>query len=200
MSMMELFNRPPMHGPGCTCGCRDDCGPSWSQSAIDCYNQMSQFRNMLSQIMQDPCFQMPPIKGVTDGSNAKPGEVGEFVTGSATMNYAAYPSDTTSLISTLVIAPGDWDIWAWVETSTPVGAAAFSLSPLPAGMSNNMGGGGVPASVSGTEEWLVNIGKAARGSFTVPTLLSFSVTVHQAINAALLAGSATLNVEARRRR
>jgi hypothetical protein len=67
-------------------------------------------------------------------------------------------------------------------------------------MSNAMYGENSVAAGSPTSENIVTIGQSARGSFTVPTLLPFSVTVYQGTTSTLPAGTAYMYVEARRMR
>lgn len=143
----------------------------------------------------------PGIKGVTDGSDAGPGQVGEFVTGTATLAYTAN-ANTTGAVSPIVMQPGDWDINSTVICSSNPGGVHWMLNPVPTGVSNDLqgwtgeliGGGGTSINPG------LNIGRSARGSFSVPTLLAFSVTINNSTNPTLPAGTATLTVEARRRR
>jgi hypothetical protein len=52
------------------------------------------------------------VKGVTDGSNAIAGDVGEFL-GVQTLssNAVALPSGVDTVIATLSLTPGDWEVW-----------------------------------------------------------------------------------------
>jgi hypothetical protein len=165
---------------------------------MQCWQDISQFQQflqcMLSQIGPFP------MQGVTDGSNALPGNIGEFVTGTATMSYAAYPAVTTTNVAALVVPPGDWDIQSYGLASTVVGGISYDLAPLPAGMSNDLRAwiGAIAAVV--TENPALAISTPARGSFTVPTLLAFAFTVNQSTDNVLTAGSANLVVNARRMR
>lgn len=139
------------------------------------------------------------ITGVTDGSNAAPGQVGEFITSSNTFSYAAYPANTTQNVSSLVVQPGDWDLNANMTTSTIIGGADFGLNPQPVGVSSAMVAGESNISMTGTET-AVLIAQAARASLTVPTLLAFTCHVYQNSVNTLPAGTATLVVTGRRRR
>lgn len=141
-----------------------------------------------------------PIIGVVDGSDAAPGEVGEFMTASVEFAYGAGGAGglvTNGTIDLINMPPGDWDFTISATFSTTIGSALFFLSPLPTGMSNIMIGGdgnfGPMAS-----EGVAIIGQSARGSFAVTTLLAFSVEVFQVINGA--AGNMNLVIDARRRR
>lgn len=184
-------------------------GGCWdlSQEAIDAITKI------LKSILQNnpglipPSTVVGPIVGVTDGSDAGPGEVGEFVTTDGFTNYAAYPAATVGNISLIVMQPGDWDMWISAIFTTDVGGAFFQLpAPLPVGVSNSMVGYTALAASVGSQaggtgvEGVVVIGQYARGSFAVPTLLAFVTRVDQSSNNTLPAGTMQLHFEARRRR
>lgn len=192
-------NCPPGPGvPGCTCGCQPcQCSGGWGSGAMDCWQQISQYQQFLMCMLS----QMGPIplQGVTDGSDAKAGNIGEFMTGSAVVAYAVYPANTIGNAAVMVLPPGDWDLWAYLDFSGPIGGAQYYLSPVPTGVSNNMMAVLGPLT-TGAHSIARIVGPYARGSFTVPTLLPFYVNVNQSFDASLLAGSATMSVEARRRR
>jgi hypothetical protein len=137
------------------------------------------------------------IKGVVDGSNAAPGFVGEFLNLSSTIPYAGYPTTTSVTVSTLIVPPGDWNLWASAEYSVPIGFLGFNLQALPAGIFGDIrgqvGATAPTASFSGVQ------GSATRGNFTVPTLLAFNVNVIQGTTG-LTAGSMILTVCGRRAR
>jgi hypothetical protein len=134
-----------------------------------------------------------PLLGVTDGSNAPAGYVGEFAEMTVTVAYAASPTITNQTVSTLVLTAGDWNIWAYAEYTVGVGFASFTQTPQATGTSNGVhgqvGGGG------GTDDGVM--GSLVRGSFSLPTALPFQVYVDQS-QAGLLAGTFYLTVNARR--
>jgi hypothetical protein len=84
---------------------------------------------------------MPP--GVTDGSNAAAGQVGEYL---STLVTAAVgiASSTWTTIGALTLTPGDWDVWGQIghapaaaatqvygeldTLTTPTGAVSDSIS------------------------------------------------------------------------
>jgi hypothetical protein len=208
---MNNLIRPPFPGrfpPACSCGCdpcRCDEGfpPEWAKFGFrlrECFREIDDFRRLIADIIKE----MGPAGGtigVIDGSDAKQGQVGEYVTGQAVFAYAAYPATTTGTVQPLVLQPGDWNITASLTPSTDIGSVFFGLSPVPAGMSNNLSGSLAIGSSTGQQETGGTvIGTAARGSFSVPTLMPFTVTVEQGTQTNLPAGSATLRVEARRMR
>jgi hypothetical protein len=164
---------------------------------MQCWQDIAQFQ----QFLQCMLSQMGPypVQGVTDGSDAKAGNIGEYIIMNATMAYAANPASTQQTISVGVLPPGDWDLTSFLSASTNVGGAGFYLSPAPAGMSNNMAGGQWQLASGSTESVAIN-GRAARGSFSVPSLLPFTIIIDQAFATGLPAGTATFTVEARRMR
>jgi hypothetical protein len=164
---------------------------------MQCWQDIAQFQ----QFLQCMLSQMGPIplQGVTDGSDAKPGYIGEFITANATMSFAAGVSTTTTL-SVVVMSPGDWDISTFCGVTTPFGLVYYVLSPIPAGMSNDMATQVGETSAVGVESLAYISGQPARGSFSVPTLLPFSVRVDQSNPAGLLAGQLQFHLQARRRR
>jgi hypothetical protein len=164
---------------------------------MQCWQDIAQFQQFLiCMLSQAGPF---PMQGVTDGSDAKPGMIGEFVSLTGSMSYAANPAVTQQIVSVGVLSPGDWQITSWLGATTPVGLAEFSLSPTPAGVSNSMLGISwqVVSGVATSQDLTIN-STQARGSFTVPTLLPFSITINQSTATGLLAGTAILTVQARR--
>lgn len=146
-----------------------------------------------------------PITGVTDGSDAAAGQVGEYISGSTDISFSAYPQITTTVVSPLVVQPGDWDLSASMlvgttAASVPFAAASIILQPVPTGMSNNMRGEIGSYANSNAQNYGMVIGQNARGSFSIATPLLFSVQINQNGASSLPAGTATLLVQGRRRR
>jgi hypothetical protein len=165
---------------------------------MQCWQDIAQFQ----QFLQCMLSQMGPypMKGVTDGSAAAPGNIGEYMTQSANMAYAANPAKTQQILSVAVIPPGDWNLTATLAVSTVIGEAYFDLPTIPTGVENDMFGLAVVNTAVSSDQTVRVNGQPARGSFTVPTLLPFSVTVDQSTATGLLAGMATMSVSARRMR
>lgn len=173
-----------------------------------CYSDVKRAQWFIKQIMIDIINCDPsiigrgtPIVGVTDGSDAQPGMVGEFIYATADVPYAAYPTQTVNpAVAPLVIPPGDWDVWGRLVMTGGFGVGAFFITTPPAGMSNNMGGwtGVYDNGTTVTSAWV--IGMTARASFSTPTLPVFTVIVDQSSDASLGAGTAQLWLEGRRRR
>lgn len=204
---------PPQPCPPPQQVCCPPSGFSAVAGAQACYNQSQSLYNLVSQVVSDIFAKNPgiipqpppsagsgPIIGVTDGSSAAPGEVGEFATGSGTMAYSGTASaNVIGSISPLVLQPGDWDIGAYMTFTSPVGGAYYILQPVPPGASNPMQAWGTDVGAAGFGiEYEVLVGASARGSFSVPTLLAFYVVV--GIDANANSGTAELVVSARRRR
>lgn len=148
-----------------------------------------------------------PIIGVTDGSDAAPGQVGEFLHG--VTQIATSPGVTVlTTVSPLTVPAGDWDLWASMYLSDTsgiydsqnhvarAGVSAFWLNPQPTGVSNQMQAMvGLGASLGNVMDKAIT-GMPARGSFTASTPLLFRVDIEDPDTA----GFAVLTCEARRRR
>jgi hypothetical protein len=165
---------------------------------MQCWQDIAQFQQFLMCMLSQ--LGPYPVQGVTDGSDAKPGNIGEYIMLSVAMPFAANPANTQQVVSAGVLPPGDWQIYPALQLSTIVGSAQFWLTPQPAGVTNDMAGTAGTIGIAGSETAARVIGQIARGSFTVPTLLAFTVHVDQSTATGLAAGTATLDVEARRMR
>lgn len=66
-----------------------------------------------------------PIVGVTDGSNAAPGMVGEYMQNVLTASVPI-PGSGSVAVLTLNLTPGDWDVVGWLQL-TPIGATQNSI-------------------------------------------------------------------------
>jgi hypothetical protein len=127
-----------------------------------------------------------PLLGVTDGSNALPGYVGEFLSWSATLNFQA--TTVSQNVPIGILPPGDWDLGGFAGGwSVPVQASEISLNPQPPGFSSSM------VSFMLGEYMPMT---AARASISVATTLLFVSNV----TGVSAAGNGQLNITARRRR
>lgn len=121
------FPGPPWgwhHGPGCGCGhcgpfppeCRPPCppAPGWD------FN----WRPPVGAIRG-------PIIGVTDGSFAKAGEVGEYLYAKNTLTITAAQTGVPQFLASLVIPPGDWDCTLTGGAQTIMTGFNASLDPVP---------------------------------------------------------------------
>lgn len=183
----------PGHPDWCDCGCGPPCPPS----TVDAWREMARFKDMLRSIIDEMGITAKPMQGVIDGSDAKPGEVGEFIHGSAQLNYGASPAVVDGNVAPLVVPPGDWDLFGIVTISSGVGVISVTLAPAPAGISDLIWTqeGVIGVQTPTTGQMTMN---TIRGNFTVPTLLSFKVHVDQSLATGLTAGVANVIVSGRR--
>jgi hypothetical protein len=167
---------------------------------MQCWQDLSQFQQFLQAMLSQagPI----PLKGVTDGSNAATGNIGEWLNGPAQVAYAAYPAITTQVVSPLVLSPGDWDVWAAMQTTGEFDTARFLMSyPYPAGFSGGLIGTFTAGNPAGVDfAYVVILSTVLRANVMVPTVIPMTVTIDLYGTAGLAAGTAYLNVYARRMR
>jgi hypothetical protein len=157
---------------------------------MQCWQDIAQFQ----QFLQCMLSQMGPIplQGVTDGSDAKAGQIGEWI--QMIQNFTVPITDQTITLSMGVLSPGDWTCFGHGFCSVQILALNFALVPQPTGFSNNMGGGVGSPAVS------VSIPSAtARASLTVPTLVPFQITTYP-VTTGPVAGAGQFIFAARRDR
>ena len=205
---------PPQHPPGCGCGscCQPQPPSCWSEIAKleACFASTEAFNKFLADAINrlieqgliNPLPATGPILGVTDGIAAGPGIVGEFLraevsgtgTAPATVPY-------TTVISPIILPPGDWDVDAFMILASWSSATLFSLSPMPAGASGPMEtliSTGSPA-IQGPETGIVSMaGPRERVLASAPTLLAYSIYMRS--DATPLDCPYTFSVTARRMR
>lgn len=199
-----------------------DCGPPSCFSAVAkanaCWDQSQMLEDLIKKVLIDVIEDNPgiipvpppapgtgPIIGVTDGSDAAPGEVGEFIASSTTVNFPSTPNN--AVVSAAVLQPGDWDCYAGFLPNAWLAGCVIGLSPVPAGVSNAMPAQSGDATTSSTatiiteSDAIVNCA-TARASVTVPTLMAFQIGTNFLLPAAAApqAGSGTFRFAARRRR
>lgn len=103
-----------MRPPSWQCPPQDDCGcgDQWG-NIQQCWNEIEQLKLFLADIMSS----MGPVSltGVTDGSEAGSGQVGEFIS-STGLGYVTTTVQTgtgnTMTLGTVSFTPGDWEIFA----------------------------------------------------------------------------------------
>lgn len=196
----------PMPPPGTLPG----CGPP-SNSLMDCYWSVQSATAFISAIMIDAINNNPavaqaiisaieesgstlPLIGVTNGTDAQPGQVGEFVhftSASLTIPTAA----NSQTVNFGVLQPGDWDCWAYTSQLASVHDIGIGLTVQPPGFSNPM----FAFAGSATGEIVTVVAPMARALLAVPTLVAMNLITNQA-GAGSAASSATLMFSARRRR
>lgn len=131
--------------PGC-------CPPGGMDALMACYCNIQSATQFITAIMIDAINNNPavidaiiagieksgtslPTIGVTNGTAAQPGQVGEVVvfnSGNITATAAAQSQSLTMG----VLQPGDWDCWFFGNMLGEAHDLAFSLTPLPAGFEN----------------------------------------------------------------
>jgi hypothetical protein len=136
-----------------------------------------------------------PLIGVTNGSDAQPGQVGEFHAFTITVNFGTGTVQQTINMGTL--QPGDWDVWAWAQPGivapSVVEDMSFYLFPQPAGFSNTLSGAIWDATSGGNLNVVVSSTCRASISAPVPLVFNFETITTGA-------GNATFQVEMRRAR
>jgi hypothetical protein len=200
---------PPPQPPSCFSGV---------SKANQCWDNSQALYDLVTQVVEDIFAKNPgiipppnptagsgPILGVTNGSTAAPGEVGELLQTVVQIPYAAYPTITEPIISTLVVPPGDWDLWCAMRFAGgapgAIGGASFGLNPEPPGITSDMGGLIIFGTTVGqAEEGATIIGTQACLSTATPQLLAFQVVINQSTDSTLPAGTAGFQVIGRRRR
>lgn len=176
--------------------------------AQSCYDQSQALYNLVSQVVSDifaknpgiiptppPGSSSAPIIGITDGTPAKAGEVGEYISGVA--NYS-YPASAVGLVISgsvgpLVIPPGDWDVWLNGYTSGYVNGLSFSATG--AHLENQMWS----SMASGVSDIApVLWGGPSRSLVSVPTLLTVNFVIYINETVGLPAGTLSIQASARR--
>lgn len=71
----------------------------------------------------------PPRYGVTDGSIAAPGVIGEIIGLSGNVAYPANAVGFAALTTMGILTAGDWSMQAWMVTTSPIDA--FILDNVP---------------------------------------------------------------------
>ena len=85
-------------------------------------------------VLQDqPTINQPVVMGVTDGSNAAPGQVGEYITASSGIQMLT--SGAMSVVPGITLTPGDWDVsafplfnWGYTTTFPMIFGLTFRLA------------------------------------------------------------------------
>jgi hypothetical protein len=86
------------------------------------------FQSLLAYVTTGPIGPIPLI-GVTDGSTAAAGNVGEYLSSLKTVSAGvAISTSVATQITSLTLTAGDWDLWGEVAFDNPVGAGAFTYA------------------------------------------------------------------------
>jgi hypothetical protein len=156
-------------GPPFGCGCppqRPPCppGPGWDWN----------WRPPLGAIRG-------PIIGVTDGSTAQPGEVGEYLQG--IIDYTNVPAPpggvdgvVSAIVTPLILPPGDWDVEVTFRAGYGLNSFFASLTPLPTGVTSAFVIAATPEVDMRFFDWTFQ-GPRGAANVSVPTLLAFTVNL-----------------------
>jgi len=144
-----------------------------------------------------------PLIGVTNGSAAQPGQVGEFVQWSGTGTIPVTQGASQSL-STLVLQPGDWDMESSAIIMGDFTTFGYYLNPIPPGASGNgetvtSMGISVPSPPAIPSGWESVTAPRIEINITAPTLLVFTINTNFS-GATTAAGSFNFNLTCRRMR
>lgn len=161
---------------------------------LGCYSDIQALTVLINQIVQnlaatDPTFQKSlvdaivssgsniPLIGVTNGSAAKPGQVGEYIEQNWSTPVTGAPQ--TFNIPGIVLQPGDWTLQASAYMDGwPTGIMIY-LNPQPPGFSNGMFGIAGSVTNPGTGAgFLTAVSPRAQGLVSVPTLVPFTMQVN----------------------
>lgn len=79
-----------------------------------------------AQTLSNKILNIPDIVGVTNGSNANTGSVGEILESTVLVGAAvSLTSNVAANITTIALTPGDWDIWGNIALS-PGGSTTYN--------------------------------------------------------------------------
>lgn len=192
-------------GGGFPAGC---CPPGGLDNLMQCWCDVQAAQSficamMIQCIQQNPAVTAAiiaaieasgsslPLIGVTNGTDAQPGQVGEWVR--LTNSFTVPGGNNTTVINMGVLQPGDWDCWAWLGMQMVLNDASFALNPVPAGFSDTLTQSLAVTNTSSVT-WLLAF--PVRALISVPSLLAFNVTTGNPG----AAGTCELEFAARRRR
>jgi hypothetical protein len=207
-SNIEMFRGRPPAG----WDCRPSPTPPSCFSELyrlnQCYDDVKAMQKILTKVMTDLIQSDPSIVqtiieeisksgssvpqiGVTDGTDAQAGQVGEYVEFNISGNVPQSTVWSPQSVVAGIMQPGDWDVWGNIGVQAQMMGVAIQLSPAPAGFSNTLDAYmALPDPLSATV-----IMQTARASLTVPTLLAFNL---QTVSTS--AATFGLQIAARRRR
>jgi hypothetical protein len=192
-SVTPMWQRPAPQSPSC-----------FSELAQlgQCYNQVQWLTNLLTEIVTDiietdtdvqqaivdaivATGSNVPLIGVTNGSNAQPGQVGEYIQWYIATQPFAVGDNVTQSVTLGVLQPGDWQCWCGFAVNGPTGNVWVQLNPTPAGFSTNMWGQaqedlGTYGGVAGFTVLTMD----ARASLSVPTAVVYSLGIDNAATGA----------------
>lgn len=134
-------------------------------------------------------------RGVTDGSDTRPGEVGEWV------QFVANPAYTTSgtqvSVTLGILDAGDWDYWASATPTTAVNDMAMQLTPVPTGFTSDLWT--AAGDISAVEMGVVLVSTTGRALTRVSSVVVMTMRANNE-GTGPSAGGWVLTFNARRRR
>ena len=167
-----------------------------------CWDDVKATKDFLKRIIDELIAEDPsliglaqPIIGVTDGSDAQPGQVGEYVRFQAGVTVPAISQTTQVTLG--VLPPGDWDCWAWLtDFSVPVTTAQFYRAPPPPGFDDPLNS---VTFTAGDAMVTTLVSVTTRALTSAPSLINFTVTTNN-VTPGPADGGAVLVFQSRRRR
>lgn len=181
MSNIASFKPRPIAGvwPPCPPVPLADCMSGLEQCYADVKRAQAFIKQMLIDIINcDPSIigRGTPIIGVTDGSDAQPGMVGEWVLLSQQMNFGTGSSITNITMGSL--SPGDWDVGGYTLFSAAAGETDITLNPVPPGFTSAINmwtsvGGAVPSPMT-------------RALTSAPSLIAYTVNIAGATDTGIM--------------
>ena len=175
--------------------------PPWPPGLEQCWDDVRATKAFFKKIIAELIAEDPsliglaqPIIGVTDGSDAQPGQVGEFVRMDQSFPFTAAPQ--SQVITMGVLSPGDWDVSAWLSVTTQVTGIQFLMTPVPAGFSDNL----AQVLIANTDpEYYYPNSHLGRALTSIPSLIAFTVGTNSCVTGPD-AGTGYMTFAARRRR
>jgi hypothetical protein len=142
---------------------------------MQCWQDIAQFQQFLMAMLSQ--MGPYPVQGVTDGSVAKPGNIGEFLVASATTAWSiATTTSVNQTVSVLVVPPGDWNVQVQVDVNFTFSGGFFNLSPVPAGLVGPLSGSIFGGGAAGQSNISMN-SNVAQLTVSVPTLLPVYISL-----------------------
>ena len=192
---------------GFPAGC---CPPGGMDALLQCYCDVQSATAFISKVVQDlaandPAFQQSlvdaivasgsniPLIGVTNGADAQPGQVGQWVQTNTTFPFLG--ASQTQSVTVGVLQPGDWDMWCSINFSVAIVDVGIALNPVPVGVVGNMA---TVVYANSTPQSTTLEAVPTRALLSVPTLIVFQVITNNTGTGG--AGSGILTFSARRMR